>query len=174
MQSKTQVCNKCGIKKSLAEYSPHKGKPFGVKYTCKVCQAILAKKRRKEKPFSEPQKEKARVRSQIWRKENKDKIPLQKKRWLEKNRHKKAASSARYRSSKLKATPSWLSKKHLQEINNFYLLRNEVRMLTGDDYHVDHIVPLKGDNICGLHVPWNLQVLPAEINLSKKNRFDHE
>lgn len=67
------------------------------------------------------------------------------------------------------ATPKWLTKEHKQQIADTYELMRDCRTVTGEDYHVDHIVPLKGENICGLHVPWNLQVLPAYVNISKSN-----
>lgn len=67
------------------------------------------------------------------------------------------------------ATPKWLSKEHKQQIADTYELMRDCRSVTGEDYHVDHIVPLKGENICGLHVPWNLQVLPGYVNISKSN-----
>lgn len=79
-------------------------------------------------------------------------------------------ASAR-RALKLKATPSWITEDQLEEIENFYWLTKDLQSLSGEVYHVDHIVPLKGKNVCGLHVPWNLQVLPADINLSKGNSY---
>jgi hypothetical protein len=72
---------------------------------------------------------------------------------------------------KLRATPIWLTKAQFQIMQDFYNLAKECEILTGDKYHVDHIVPLQGKNVCGLHVPWNLQVLPADMNLSKSNKF---
>lgn len=68
------------------------------------------------------------------------------------------------------ATPKWLTKEHKQQIADTYELMRDCRAVTGEDYHVDHIVPLRGENICGLHVPWNLQVLPGYVNITKSNK----
>lgn len=65
---------------------------------------------------------------------------------------------------KLKATPPWLTKEQLKQIELIY-----VNCPKG--YHVDHIYPLKGVLSCGLHVPWNLQYLTAEDNLRKHNKI---
>ena len=86
----------------------------------------------------------------------------------------KASNAERNRLSKgksHKAKPKWLTKEHKKQITDTYMLMRDCRAVTGEDYHVDHIVPLKGENICGLHVPWNLQVLPAYVNVSKSNKM---
>ena len=51
-----------------------------------------------------------------------------------------------------------------------YWLASDLFKVTGEEYHVDHIVPLVGVDVCGLHVPWNLQVLPSDLNLKKGNK----
>ncbi len=65
---------------------------------------------------------------------------------------------------KKKACPSWLSKEHKLEMKLFYINRPE-------GMHVDHVVPLNGKIVSGLHVPWNLQYLPAAENSKKRNKF---
>jgi hypothetical protein len=69
------------------------------------------------------------------------------------------------------ATPNWLTTEQRKEITDIYEHMRDCRAVTGEAYHVDHIVPLKGKNVCGLHVPWNLQVLPSDVNVSKSNRL---
>jgi 5-methylcytosine-specific restriction endonuclease McrA len=70
--------------------------------------------------------------------------------------------------------PKWLTFEQRREIELIYEHARECEALTGDQYVVDHIVPLKGDNVCGLHVPWNLQVLPSDVNDSKGNKLIEE
>lgn len=87
------------------------------------------------------------------------------------NPEKFTALNAKRRVAKLKATPKWLSKEHLEEIEELFLCARMFKLYTGEEYHVDHIVPLQGKNACGLHVPWNMQVIPAKENLSKSNKI---
>jgi hypothetical protein len=65
------------------------------------------------------------------------------------------------------ATPAWLSADQRAAIDYVYWHARDVTRVTGEPYHVDHIVPLRGRKVCGLHVPWNLRVVPADINLRK-------
>lgn len=69
-------------------------------------------------------------------------------------------------------TPLWLTTEQKLEIESIYYLAIRLEEETGIKHHVDHITPLKGKNISGLHVPWNLQVITAKKNLSKGNKFD--
>lgn len=81
--------------------------------------------------------------------------------------------NARARFNRMKnAQPNWLSPKQIKEMDDIYWLAQDLKIVTGEVYHVDHIVPLRGTNICGLHVPWNLQILPADLNIRKSNKME--
>ena len=70
------------------------------------------------------------------------------------------------------ATPKWLSAEHKMEIRLKYRIAIELTKTTKTSYAVDHIVPINGEDVCGLHVPWNLKVITQEENLKKSNKHD--
>jgi 5-methylcytosine-specific restriction endonuclease McrA len=72
-------------------------------------------------------------------------------------------TSARKRHVK-RATPPWVDR---NLIRPFYQEAARLTAQRGISHHVDHIIPLRGDDVSGLHVPWNLQVIPWTENLRK-------
>ena len=78
-----------------------------------------------------------------------------------------ALSAARRR-----ASPPWLTAIHKAQIQEFYDIAKCKSVQTGIQHHVDHIIPINGEFVSGLHVPWNLQILTAAENCAKKNRVE--
>ena len=68
-----------------------------------------------------------------------------------------------------RALPSWAS---TEAIASMYERAKELCRTTGVDWHVDHVIPLNGKSVCGLHVENNLQVITASQNRSKRNKFE--
>jgi 5-methylcytosine-specific restriction endonuclease McrA len=69
------------------------------------------------------------------------------------------------------ATPPWLSAEQKLEIRFHYRLAIALSRSTKIPHAVDHIIPLQGDDVCGLHVPWNMEVITQEENLKKSNKL---
>jgi 5-methylcytosine-specific restriction endonuclease McrA len=69
------------------------------------------------------------------------------------------------------ATPKWLSPAERLQMRDLYVQARKMTELTRERYVVDHIVPLRGEEVCGLHVPWNLRVITQEENLKKSNKL---
>ena len=81
------------------------------------------------------------------------------------------ALTRKNRLSRINRIPKWLSIDDYIEIQRFYNKAYKLTKETGIVHHVDHIVPLRGKNVSGLHVPWNLQVITATENIKKRNKF---
>jgi hypothetical protein len=93
------------------------------------------------------------------------------KKWKRKNPH-VVAAHASIRSERLnKATPAWVD---IKEIEAVFKVRDDTTARTGIQHHVDHYYPTQGKTVCGLNVPWNLQVITAEENLAKNNKMPED
>ena len=106
-------------------------------------------------------------------KTRKEVIRERQKTWNKVNQYKRAAYESFRRLKKRYSTPSWLTKKQLDEIEYKYWLARDLRAITGESYEVDHIVPVVNDFVSGLHVPWNLQILPSDLNRKKSNKMEN-
>jgi 5-methylcytosine-specific restriction endonuclease McrA len=91
--------------------------------------------------------------------------------WSKTNRGIANALSKRYKLKKAKATPLWLTPEQLYNMQCTYKVAAQLSETSSQKWHVDHIVPIRGKDVCGLHVPWNLQLLPAKMNMQKGNRI---
>lgn len=128
-------------------------------------------------------KKKCRARAAKYREKNKEKILERNRKWRIDNPGKSnyarkitpgksAESWSKRRSFKINATPLWLTKDHLSDIKFIYSFASLLAKETNKKYHVDHIIPLNNKSVCGLHVPWNLQILKEKENCIKNNSND--
>jgi hypothetical protein len=108
----------------------------------------------------------------VYRTLNKKEIEKRQKRYYLNNKSIFYSNNAVRRANFKKAKPAWLTEQQELQINYFYSLAKDCQTVSGETYHVDHIVPLKGASVCGLHVPWNLQVIPSDLNSKKYNKFE--
>jgi 5-methylcytosine-specific restriction endonuclease McrA len=93
------------------------------------------------------------------------------KSWKDKNVVWVRADTKARRRKHRQATPPWLTRRQKTEIRQLYQIAITMSKTTGEQYVVDHIVPLRSDVVCGLHVPWNLRVITREENLAKSNKL---
>lgn len=178
-----KTCSKCKEVKPLSEFHKRNTSKCGYKSECKVCRNATNKQYKKDNEIKELEyrsknRDTAKQRASSWYYANKDNIETKEKRkvyaasWRNTYPEKNNKKAADYRGRKLNATPKWLSAEQHASILREYELAAWCSKVMHIDYHVDHIVPLKGGNVCGLHVPWNLQVIPAKDNLRKNNKHE--
>ena len=160
-------CNTCNTTKSISEFYIRRASIDGLMAKCKECSKAAKRKWNKEN----------RARLREYEKEYRKKESRKKymKTYISKhqqeNKSQWNAKGAKRRAAKLQRTPEWLTDDHLWIIKEVYELAQLRSQVTGVDHHVDHIVPMQGKDVSGLHVPWNLQVIPWYANLSKSNKL---
>lgn len=87
--------------------------------------------------------------------------------WNSIPKEERTALRAKSRAAKLNATPSWLTEQDFKDIADVYKLARHLSDETGVPHDVDHIVPLQGKSVRGLHVAWNLRAIPSAVNRAK-------
>ena len=128
-------------------------------------------------------REDVKDRKNEWYQENREQViqaaatrPAQVKReyrnaWKETHKVQIRADTKARRRKHRDATPPWLTRTQKSAIRQVYQIAITMTQTTGEQYVVDHIVPLRGADVCGLHVPWNLRVITQEENLVKSNKL---
>lgn len=113
-------------------------------------------------------KPKCKENSIKWAKSNSEKIREYKRLYDKHNSDKSCAKTQKRNAAKLRATPLWANDFFIKEAYHLAKIRTEI---TGFNWHVDHLVPLRNKLVCGLHCEYNLQVIPASENISKSNKY---
>lgn len=190
-----KTCTICKIEKESSNFRKDKQKRDGLRSSCKLCEKDKYNKnkeyhRKRTREYYSKNSEICRDKSREWRKNNPEKVKAQKKRNYEKHKehykqYKKEYHKNRWendeqyrinsrqnchnrRKALKQATPEWSDS---LEISKIYERARDISIKTGVQMHVDHIIPLRGENVCGLHIAENLQILTAEDNITKSNKL---
>jgi len=190
-------CCVCDQVKMFSAFYKRKGSPDGYRNDCKDCRKERSIRNHFAKHEVSKQKMKDRYKKRIendpdwhvdWYAANRDKSLLDSKQnyirhrqariravveWARSNKGKANANKKAYKAGKANACPIWVKNNadYMWMMQETYSLANLRTTLFGFQWHVDHIVPLRGKIVSGLHVPWNLQVIPGSENCIKSNKF---
>ena len=193
-------CTKCGVEKPLTEFylRARRGGKYH-NSTCTECDKATAKAFREARPDkvnemnqawrrANPEKVKAMkqrnraenigrelereaVRRERYREAHPGEGPAYSREWKKANAAHVNEYCAARKARKKNATPAWANQFFIDEAYELAQVRTEQKTGGVDEWHVDHIVPLKSKLVCGLHVEHNLQVIPGVANIRKGNRF---
>lgn len=184
-------CACCKETKSYSEFTKHKQKADGYYTYCKQCKKIKDKEsyeKHKEARYASTVEwkkkniEKVREYKKKWNKNNKkyfadwnltniDHVRAERRKWKKANKAKINAATRKRQATQLQRTPAWLRQHDYKVMESKYAIAAWLSAVVGIDYHVDHIIPLRGKTVSGLHVPDNLSVIRAKDNLEKSNKY---
>lgn len=153
---------------------------------CTDCKEKLRLRREAVRRYSLENKDKIAKDLKAWRDLNQDvivnyrqkykalyphKLKERKRIYRISNTEKISALNAKRRAAKLHRVPKWSSTADQRFIAALYAHSQRITRCLGIQFHVDHIIPLQGQTVSGLHIPSNLQVISSSLNLSKHNKF---
>jgi hypothetical protein len=160
-----KYCPHCQTSKLLTDFSKNKSRKDGLMGYCKPCQ------QEKRKISDQKYKEDRNASARQWRSENRDAHLATLKRYRNKRQSVRTALQVKRKAAKLQRTPAWLTDFDLLHIQCLYQVAAMRTRESGYEWHVDHVIPLQGKTVSGLHVPNNLRVIPATENIQKSNNY---
>ena len=182
-----KTCNKCLCEKNTSAFYANKRMRDGLNTFCIECHkadnvARKAKNRANpefkaaelayKKQYRDRTVEMRSVYMLEWRTVNKEHSLAYGKTYRGTNKERYVFLCQKRKLDKLKRTPAWLTEDDLWLIAEAYDLAALRTRALGVEFHVDHIIPLRGKKVSGLHVPQNIRVIPGVENMRKTNKFE--
>jgi 5-methylcytosine-specific restriction endonuclease McrA len=131
-------------------------------------KAAIAERKRAYRAANKPSID---GQKKAWQQANKDRVAQYNRKWKQANRDLHNALGMKRHAAKMNRTPPWLTAHHFNQMKEKYDMARQLTAETGRPHEVDHIVPLQGETVSGLHVPWNLRVVERTENRSKFNHL---
>lgn len=165
------ACAKENLRKSRAS-NPERTKTQARKDAEKIRQKPewVEKKRARDAAYRKANRNQCRAVITAWSAKNPEKVKQYAAKIKRTHKGKVNAATAKRRYAKLQRTPAWLTSDDYWMIEEAYKLAAMRTTAFGFPWHVDHVLPLQGKHVSGLHVPSNLQVIPGTENIRKGNR----
>jgi hypothetical protein len=161
----TKICKTCQTLKPISEFYKQAARGgYGVRGSCKVCD------NQKKKEYRQTLGDNLLERKRQEYERNKEVRLANKKQYRQNNKGKINALVAARKKVIKQRTPKWLTETDKQMIVDIYNLAALKTKIFGFSWHVDHVIPLQGKTVSGLHVPNNLQVIDGIENIKKKNK----
>jgi len=133
---------------------------------------VKARKRKYRQNLSREKLDQENLKARIRYHANKEKQSIRKKLYRSKNKHITNANAAKRRAAQLNRTPKWVTEFDLFKIQCMYKVAAMLTRVNKESWVIDHIIPLQGKLVSGLHVPSNLQFMRARDNESKQHKYE--
>lgn len=130
------------------------------------------KRKEQDRRYAEKHPDVIIAKSIRWKKANPEKAAELSRQSRLRHKDRVLANKAKYRAGKTNRTPAWLTEIDFERMRNEYKLAVLLTKVTGEPWEVDHIIPLHGNNVSGLHVPSNLRAIKASDNRLKNSKFE--
>lgn len=163
-------CSRCKLILPVTEFYASKKNKCGLASQCKTCHKQWQKDNKDRRSAIRKKydaKPNSKIKKQSWNESNKHRFKAYYSKYYALNKPKWANDRTVRKVQTSCATPDWADKQHIESV---YAMAKWLSDVVGIKYHVDHVVPLRNKNVCGLHNQYNLSIRPAIDNLRKGNR----